>query len=84
MWIAKLSQVIQNCRYHKKHLLYDNTQPHTVVLTSSLLNKFAWEKINAPSYSPDLAPLDFHPFSKLMIFLEGNRVANDSVLQRQL
>jgi histone-lysine N-methyltransferase SETMAR len=41
------------------------------------LEKFGWENLDHPTYSSDLAPSDFHLFSKLKEFLGGKRMATD-------
>jgi len=46
-------------------LLHDNAQPHSAVTTVHLLNSWGWEIVPHPTYSPDLAPSDFHLFPKM-------------------
>ncbi|KAF6212895.1 hypothetical protein GE061_010605 [Apolygus lucorum] len=58
-------------------LLYDNARPHTARVTQDLLVRFGWDVINHPPYSPDLAPSDFHLFTKLKEFLGGKRFSSD-------
>lgn len=41
-------------------LLHYNARPHNAGVTQRLLKKFDY-----PSYSPDLAPSDFHLFAEL-------------------
>jgi hypothetical protein len=49
-------------------LLHDNARPHTAEKTTKLLEKFDWENLDHPSYSPDLASSDFHLFPKMKEF----------------
>lgn len=58
-------------------LLHDNARPHTARVTHDLLVRFGWDVINHPPYSPDLAPSDFHLFTKLKEFLGGKRFSSD-------
>ncbi|KAJ4434925.1 hypothetical protein ANN_23496 [Periplaneta americana] len=60
-------------------LLHDNARPHTARDTQNLISKFGWEQIDHPSYSPDLAPSDFHLFLHLKKFLGGQRFDGDEV-----
>jgi len=41
-------------------LLHDNARPHTACATVNLLERWSWEILEHPPYSPDLAPSDFH------------------------
>lgn len=50
-----------------------NTRPQIAAKITMQLNKCWWELL----YSPNLAPLDFHLFSKFKKFLGGNRLEND-------
>jgi len=43
-------------------ILHDNTRPHAAHLTSEAIAKMGWEVLPHPSYSPDLAPFDYHLF----------------------
>ena len=51
------------------------------VKTLDLLNRFGWEIFSHPPYSPDLAPSDYHLFSKLKEFLGGKQFAGDDELK---
>ncbi|GBM41608.1 Mariner Mos1 transposase [Araneus ventricosus] len=46
-------------------LLHDNASPHSAGVTQNLIQQFNWEQFNHPSYSPDLAPSDYHLFLNL-------------------
>ena len=48
-------------------VLHDNTRPQ------ALLHKLRWEFENPP-YSPDLAPSDFHLFSRMKVWLGTQRL----------
>jgi histone-lysine N-methyltransferase SETMAR len=48
-------------------LLHDNARPHTAARTTALIKRFNWESFDHPPYSPDLAPSDYHLFSKMKV-----------------
>jgi transposase len=50
-------------------LLHDNAWPHTVARTNALIKLFNWEIFDHPPYSPDLAPSDYHFFTKMKVWL---------------
>jgi hypothetical protein len=50
-------------------LLHDNARPHTAAGTNALIRGFNREIFDHPSYIPDLAPSDYHLFSKMKIWL---------------
>jgi hypothetical protein len=47
-------------------LLHDNAWPHTMACTNALIQLFNWEISDHPPYRPDLAPSDYHPFTKMV------------------
>jgi hypothetical protein len=53
-------------------LLHDNAHPQTTVRTNALIKHFNCEIFIHPSYSPDLAPSNYHLFSK-MVWLATQR-----------
>ena len=55
----------------KVRLLHDNAKPHTAMLTRQTLEKFRWEVLPHPTYSPDLAPSDYYLFRSLSNHLRG-------------
>jgi [histone H3]-lysine36 N-dimethyltransferase SETMAR len=55
-------------------LQHDNARPHVGKLTKTKLNELGWEVL--PSYSPDLAPSDYHLFRDLQVSLDD--VLSDS------
>jgi len=51
-------------------LLHDNAWPHTVASTNALIKLFNWEIFDHPPYSPDLAPSNYHLFTKMKVCLD--------------
>jgi histone-lysine N-methyltransferase SETMAR len=43
----------------------DNARPHISRVTTDLINKFGWDTVTQPPYSPDIAPSDYHLFPEL-------------------
>ncbi|KAJ4433931.1 hypothetical protein ANN_16250 [Periplaneta americana] len=84
--LRKLRRAIQNKRRgmlsREVVLLHDNARPHTAASTRELLDQFDWEIFDHPPYSPDLAPSDFHLFTKLKDFLGGTRFGSDEELKK--
>ena len=54
-------------------LLYDKVRPHTTAHTNALIKLFKWEIFNHTLYSPDLAPSDYHLFTKMKVRLATQR-----------
>jgi hypothetical protein len=50
-------------------LLHDNARPHTAARTNALIRLFNWEIFDNPPYSPELAPGDYHLFTKMKVCL---------------
>jgi transposase len=50
-------------------LLHDNAHPQTSAGTNALIKRVNWEIFGHPSYNPDLAPSDYHLFSKMKVWL---------------
>ncbi|KAJ4445799.1 hypothetical protein ANN_12484, partial [Periplaneta americana] len=84
--LRKLRRAIQNKRrgmlLRGVVLLHDNAHPHTAASTRELLDQFGWEIFDHPPYSPDLAPSDFHLFTKLKDFLGGTCFGSDEELKK--
>ena len=57
----------------KVRLLVDNARPHTAKITREKLEKFRWEVLPHPAYSPDLAPSDYALFRSLSNKLREKR-----------
>ncbi|KAG5308158.1 SETMR methyltransferase, partial [Pseudoatta argentina] len=49
--------------------------------SAALLNQFSWDLLTHPPYSPDLAPSDYHLFTKLKESLAGKRFQSDEKVQ---
>ena len=54
-------------------LLHDNAGPHRRKDVLALLDKWGWEILTHPPYSPDLSPCDFYLFSQMKLPLRGQR-----------
>jgi len=50
-----------------------NARPHTAARTSDLIKLFSWEIFDHPPYIPDLAPSDYHLFTKMKVWLTTQR-----------
>jgi hypothetical protein len=57
---------------------HENARPHTSLRTWEHITKMGWTVLPYPSYSPDLAPLDFHLFGSLKDALCGTHFADDN------
>ncbi|PNF40213.1 hypothetical protein B7P43_G08284 [Cryptotermes secundus] len=56
---------------------HDNARPHTANSVRNTLQRFGWEVLQHPPYSPDLSPCDFHFFGDLKGDIRGHRFASD-------
>ena len=54
-------------------MLHDNASPHKSNIVKELLERYGWEVLDHPPYSPDLSPPDFDLFLKLKEPLRGVR-----------
>ena len=61
---------------------HDNAHPHSSLQTQEAIAKFGWTVLPHPSYSPDLAPSDFHLFGPLEDALRGTRFEDDESVIR--
>ncbi|GFW57286.1 putative transposase [Trichonephila clavipes] len=64
--------------------LHDDVRPHVTRVTQMKMDKFKWETLDHPPYSPDMSACDFHVFDILKKHLKGKRfnwdyVFNDTV-----
>ena len=50
-------------------VLLHNARPHTAARTNDLIRLFSWEIFSHLPYSPDLAPSDYHLFTKMKVWL---------------
>ena len=62
-------------------LLHDNFRPHTANLVRDKLQRFGWETLQHPSYSPDLSPCDFHICGDLQKDIRGRWIDSDKEVQ---
>jgi histone-lysine N-methyltransferase SETMAR len=51
----------------------DNARPHASGAVSEILEKYGWQVLPHPLYSPDMSPPDFDLFPKLKNPLRGKR-----------
>ncbi|GBM45718.1 hypothetical protein AVEN_14094-1 [Araneus ventricosus] len=52
-------------------LLHNNARQHTASVTCDLKQRFRWNVLEHPPYSPDFAPSDFNLFGTLKKHLAG-------------
>ncbi len=52
------------------------------MLTRQTLEKFRWEVLPHPAYSPDLAPSDYHLFRSLSDHLRGKHFDEPAALEK--
>jgi transposase len=52
-------------------ILHDNARPHLGKDVLELLDRYNWEELPHPPYSPDMSPSDFDLFPKLKINMRG-------------
>ncbi|XP_035734903.1 histone-lysine N-methyltransferase SETMAR-like [Vespa mandarinia] len=57
-------------------LQHENARPYCARRTLEKINELGWEVLPHPSYSPDIAPSDFHLFRSLQHFLSGKKFEN--------
>jgi hypothetical protein len=53
-------------------------------VTAALLEKFKWDVLDHPPYSPDLAPSDFHLFLHLKKYLGGKKFDDYDEVQEEI
>ena len=63
-------------------ILHDNARPHAVCFKSEAIAKIGWEVLPHPSYSPDLAPSDYHLFGFVKDQLRGQRYYTTEAIQK--
>lgn len=76
--LDKLKQEIQRKRPQLARrgdilLQHDNARPHKAIVTQKKISDLGWEVLSHPSYSPDLAPSDFHLFRSLQNALDKKK-----------
>ena len=80
--LKKLKKEIRKKRLGKNVILQqDNARPHTAKKTKKTIEKFKWELLEHPPYSPDLAPSDYYLFSPLKNYLSGIHYPNQEELE---
>jgi histone-lysine N-methyltransferase SETMAR len=57
-------------------ILHDNATSHTADTVRRCLQRWGWEILQHPPYSPDLSPCDFDLIPKVKKPLRGKRFAN--------
>jgi hypothetical protein len=62
-------------RFHQ-----DNARPHIARVTTYLINKFGWDTVTHPPYSPDMSPSDYHLFPELKKHLGGTHFRTEEEL----
>ena len=62
-------------------LIHDNARPHTTNTITALLQKFNWEVLGHPPYSPHLSPCDYAIFVPLKKAMRGKLFTSDDVKQ---
>ena len=75
--LKKLKRAVQRKRFQKSNkrvlLLHDNARLHTACATVYLLERWDWEILEHPPYSPDLAPLHFQLFPNVKKHLRAKQ-----------
>ena len=64
-------------------LLHDNARPHISCHTTAETVKIGWEVLPHPSYSPDLAPSDFHLFGPLKEAHRGIHIKDEEAVKKK-
>jgi transposase len=81
--LHKLSRALHNKRPGRNIIiLHDNAHPHAARLTSEAIAKMGWEVLPHPSYSPDLAPSDYHLFRFVKDQLRGQHYEKMEAIQK--
>jgi histone-lysine N-methyltransferase SETMAR len=80
---ARYVQTFREKRPKKKTVIlqHDNARPYTARLTLQTIQKNGWELLSHPSYSPDLAPSDYHLFGPSQDHLRGHHYETDEAVQ---
>ena len=82
--LTRLRRAIQNDRRGMLSrgvcLLHDNARPHSAHVTTALLEKFKWDILDHPPYSPVLASSDFHLFLHLKKKFDDDDEVQDEVI----
>ena len=62
-------------------MLHDNTCPHVAAHKVDTLHALKFEVLKHPPHSPDLAPSDLHLFGPMKEHLQGQKFADDEVME---
>jgi hypothetical protein len=65
------------------YLFHDNARPHYAHVTTALQEKFKWDILDHPPYSPHLAPSDFHLFLHLKKHFARKKFDDDDEVQEE-
>jgi histone-lysine N-methyltransferase SETMAR len=65
----------------KIYFLHDNARPHIARSTCEKLLQLGWVTVPHPSYSPDLAPTDYHLFRSLSNYLKEKKFDDENDLE---
>uniref|UniRef100_A0A1I7YDW0 Mariner Mos1 transposase n=1 Tax=Steinernema glaseri TaxID=37863 RepID=A0A1I7YDW0_9BILA len=81
--LQKLADAIKEKRPHMTDVIlqHDNARPHVANLTRTKLEELGWEVLAHPSYSPDLAPSDYHLFRSMSNELAGVHFDSDEAVE---
>jgi len=64
--------------------VHDNAAAHRELTTQKKLDYLGFQCLNHPSYSPDLAPSDYHLFPGLKNQLKGRHFSSDPVIAAEV
>ena len=62
---------------HGVLLLHDNASIRKCNIVQAAIRQAGFIELNHPTYSPDIAPSDYHPFSNLKKFLRLQNFSSD-------
>jgi histone-lysine N-methyltransferase SETMAR len=66
------------------YFLHDNARPHIAKSTREKLLELGWVTVPHPSYSPDLAPTDYHLYRSLSNYLREKKFDEENDLKIDL
>ena len=65
-------------------LHHNNARPHAALGNRQKIAELDWKILSHPSYSPDLAPSNYHLFLSLQNFLRGKKFKNEEDIKQAL
>jgi len=80
----QIQRVEPNRRRNVVLLLPYNARPHTSLHTKEATATMGWTVLPHPTYSPDLAPCNFHLFVPLKDSLQGRCFADSNELEHSV